>query len=143
MKILDERRRQTIDRAIVEARESDTADTAKALKKLLERLEESGLSEMVDLDIYFGDMSEPLAKETAILENEFGASFTFFVKTIEGMREEIQMHFETTEVYEDEEFAQLEEDIAMIKKEAQERFWADHREDFDRFVDEAIERLSP
>ncbi|WP_456322979.1 hypothetical protein [Hydrogenimonas sp.] len=90
-------------------------ETIEALNTILEEIEKNGMSQMVNLDPYFGEISTPLAPQCELLMSDRPEEFAFFDELLKNLTEEIEIFFETTEMYEDEEFEQFEEDIREIK----------------------------
>jgi len=86
-----------------------------ALERLLAEIEANGLMNLIELDAYFGHVTLPFEKEIDVLSSTYGEAFSFFTDLLNELREEMEIHFETTEMYEDEEFEQFEEDCRIIK----------------------------
>ena len=97
-------------------------NVASALDRLIDELRRDGLRNILDLDPYFGTVEVPLQKEIDTLRSSLGEDFAFFDEVLADLREEIEIHFEVTEMYEDEEFDQFVEDCRTIK----ERFTQEH-----------------
>ena len=87
-----------------------------AAQKLLAEIKSRGFMEMIDLDPYFGTVEIPLQKEIELLAETHPEEFAFFKTFLDDLREEIEIHFEVTEMYEDEEFDQFVEDCRIIKE---------------------------
>ncbi|NPA30032.1 MAG: hypothetical protein GXO33_07615 [Epsilonproteobacteria bacterium] len=113
-----------------EQKEKALPQPAEAVEKLLQEVQANGFMNMIDLDPYFGTVEIPLEREMEALEQSHPEAFAFFKSVMDELREEMEIHFETTEMYEDEEFDQFVEDCRIIKA----RFT-------DEFAKEAVERL--
>ncbi|BDY11844.1 hypothetical protein [Hydrogenimonas cancrithermarum] len=60
---------------------------------------------------------------------------------MDDLQEEIEIHFETTEMYEDEEFDQFVEDIRIIKARYSEDFRKDLLPKMEALVEKVVEEL--
>ncbi|WP_456450191.1 hypothetical protein [Hydrogenimonas sp.] len=87
-----------------------------AAEKLLAEVQSHGFMRMIDLDPYFGTVEIPLQKEIEVLAETHPEAFAFFKAFMDDLQEEIEIHFEVTEMYEDEEFDQFVEDCRIIKE---------------------------
>ncbi|BBG65811.1 hypothetical protein NNO_1108 [Hydrogenimonas sp.] len=93
-----------------------------ALDAILKEIEKNGFMQMIDLDPYFGNTSLPYKEQTELLLQKYPEEFAFFKEFMDDLQEEIELHFELTEMYEDEEFDQFVEDMRIIKKRYTEMF---------------------
>ncbi|WP_456403496.1 hypothetical protein [Hydrogenimonas sp.] len=105
-----------------------------ALDALLKEIEKNGFMQMIDLDPYFGETSLPFKEQTDLLAETYPEAFAFFKAFIDDLQEEIELHFEVSEMYEDEEFDQFVEDMKVIKRRYTEMFENDYREKMYDFV---------
>ncbi len=105
-----------------------------ALDTLLKEIEKNGFMQMIDLDPYFGETSLPYKEQTDLLAQTYPEEFAFFKEFIDDLQEEIELHFEVTEMYEDEEFDQFVEDMNVIKRRYTEMFDDEYREKMYDFV---------
>ncbi len=110
-----------------------------ALDTLLEEIENSGFMNMIDLDPYFGETSLPFSEQTELLAQKYPEEFAFFKEFMDELQEEIELHFEMTEMYEDEEFDQFVEDMRIIKSRYSEMFEKSYREKMREFVERVVE----
>ena len=117
--------------------ETQTAPSpAEAARKLLEEIKSHGFARMIDLDPYFGTVEIPLEAEVKALAQAHPEAFAFFKEYLDDLREEIEIHFETTEMYEDEEFDQFVEDCRIIKERYTEEFAGEKLAQLEKFVEE-------
>ena len=110
--------REKIEAALGKApdeNEDENLKNLRAFERLLTEIETNGMMKMIDLDAYFGEISIPLEEEMERLLAAYPEDFAFFDTLMRDLTEEMQIHFETMDLYEDEEFAQFEEDVAVIK----------------------------
>ncbi|WP_353662602.1 hypothetical protein [Hydrogenimonas sp. SS33] len=121
--------------------ENETADVAAALDRLLRDIEDNGLSNIMHLDPYFGEISMPLEGELALLQERYGEDFAFFTTLLKELQEEIESHFEITDLYEDEEFEQCAEDIEAIKAEYTALFQKEHAAAMEAFTEKVLSDL--
>jgi len=105
-----------------------------SLDTVVKEIEKNGFMKIIDLDPYFGDTLLPLKEHTDILEKNFPEEFSFFKAFMQDLQEEIELYFEVTEMYEDEEFDQFVEDIKTIKARYSEIFKRDYKEKMNSFV---------
>jgi hypothetical protein len=70
----------------------------------------------------------PLQAQIGVLAEAYPEEFAFFKTFLDDLREEMEIHFEVTEMYEDEEFDQFVEDCRIIK---------------DRYTKDFAQRLMP
>ena len=108
--------------------EDDSLAAVQALDTLLKELGEKGMMEMIDLDPYFGEVSLPLKAQTDLLTERYPEEFGFFKTLMEDLQEEMEIHFEVTEMYEDEEFDQFVEDTRIIKARYSDTLAGEHKE---------------
>ena len=113
-----------------------------AFDTIVKEIEKNGFMEIIDLDPYFGDTLLPLKEHTDILEKNFPEEFSFFKAFIEDLQEEIELYFEVTEMYEDEEFDQFVEDIKTIKARYSEIFKKDYKDKMNSFAMHLIDTLN-
>jgi len=113
-----------------------------AFDTIVQEIEKNGFMEIIDLDPYFGDTILPLKEHTDLLEKNFPEEFSFFKTFIEDLQEEIELYFEVTEMYEDEEFDQFVEDIKTIKARYSEIFKKDYLEKMNSFAIHLIDTLN-
>jgi len=81
---------------------------------------------MIDLDPYFGTVEIPLQNEIELLASTYPEDFAFFKTFLDDLQEEIEIHFEVTDLYEDEEFDQFVEDCRVIKDRYSRNFEEKH-----------------
>jgi len=113
-----------------------------AIDAILKEIEQNGFMKMIDLDPYFGEVSLPLKEHTDLLEERFPEAFSFFKAFMDDLQEEIELYFEVTEMYEDEEFEQFVEDMNLIKARYGELFFKEYQEKMTTFVKDLLERLA-
>jgi hypothetical protein len=112
-----------------------------AFDTLVKEIEKNGFMEIIDLDPYFGETLLPLKEHTDLLEKNFTEEFSFFKAFMEDLQEEIELYFEVTEMYEDEEFDQFVEDIKVIKARYSEIFAKEYKEKMNSFAMHLIDSL--
>jgi len=128
------------DEAAKKAAKNPDDDSVKpflALDSILKEIDKNGFMQMIDLDPYFGETSLPYKEQTDLLAERYPEEFAFFKDFIDDLQEEIELHFEVTEMYEDEEFDQFVEDLEIIKRRYTETFNREYRErmyDFTKMV---------
>ena len=105
-----------------------------AFDAIANEIKKNGLMEMIDLDPYFGEILLPFKKHTDLLEKNFPKEFSFFKAFMKDLQEEIELYFEMTEMYEDEEFEQFIEDVKIIKARYSETFKKDYKEKMNSFA---------
>ncbi|SFP14400.1 hypothetical protein [Hydrogenimonas thermophila] len=124
--------------ALVQKAKSNSEDeklkSVIAFDTIVKEIEKNGFMEIIDLDPYFGDTLLPLKEHTDLLEKNFPEEFSFFKAFMEDLQEEIELYFEVTEMYEDEEFDQFVEDIKTIKSRYSEIFKKDYKEKMNSFA---------
>ncbi len=113
-----------------------------ALDTLVKEIEKNGFENMIDLDPYFGETSLPFKEHTDLLASKYPEEFSFFKDFMDDLQEEIELHFEVTEMYEDEEFDQFVEDLRIIKRRYTEIFNSDYGERMSRFVARLLEDIN-
>ena len=91
-------------------------EDAAALLRIVEELEKEGFQNIIDLDAYFGNVSIPLEEDFARLRENHPQEAAFLSDLLKELREEMEILFETTEMYEDEEFDQFVEDCRIMKE---------------------------
>ena len=114
--------------------ETETIDPAQAARTLLDEIEANGFMKMIDLDPYFGTVEIPLEKEIGVLSETYPEDFAFFKAFLDDIREEMELHFEVTDLYEDEEFDQFVEDCRIIRERYTRDFAEKHLETLRSFV---------
>jgi hypothetical protein len=141
---LDDKYLEKFEEAVKRAAdaEDENLKPVLALDTLLKEIERNGLMEMIDLDPYFGETSLPLKEQTDLLAERFPEEFAFFKTLMEDLQEEIEIHFEVTEMYEDEEFDQFVEDMRIIKARYSDLLRNEHREAMERFVRRLLDELA-
>ena len=142
---LDENYRKKYEEAVKRAEENPEEERFKpvsALDTLLKEIGKKGLMEMIDLDPYFGEVSLPLKEQTDLLAERYPEEFAFFKTLMEDLQEEIEIHFEVTEMYEDEEFDQFVEDTRIIKARYSDMLASEHREAMSRLVQKVLDDLA-
>lgn len=112
-----------------------------AFNTILKEIDKNGFMEIIDLDPYFGETLLPLKEHTDLLEKNFPEEFSFFKAFMEDLQEEIELYFEVTEMYEDEEFDQFVEDIKTIKARYSEIFKKDYKDKMNSFAIHLIKTL--
>ena len=112
-----------------------------AFDTIAREIEKNGFMEIIDLDPYFGDTLLPLKEHMDLLYKNFPEEFSFFKVFMEDLQEEIELYFEVTEMYEDEEFDQFIEDIKTIKARYSEIFKKDYKEKMNSFAIYLIKSL--
>ena len=145
MTILDEKARKKYEELVKRAAENPEDEQLKpvtALDTLLKEIERNGLMEIIDLDPYFGHTLLPLQEQTDLLAERYPEEFAFFKKLLEELQEEIEIHFEVTDLYEDEEFEQFVEDVRTIKSHYTDLFREEHRDAMRRFVERVLEEIA-
>ena len=110
-----------------------------ALDTLLKEIEKNGFMKIIDLDPYFGETSLPLKEHTDLLWQKYPEEFSFFKELMDDLQEEIELHFEVTEMYEDEEFDQFVEDMQVIKNRYGEMFKNSYQEKMYDFVTRVLD----
>jgi len=113
-----------------------------AFDTIVKEIEKNGFMEIIDLDPYFGDTLLSLKEHTCILEKNFPEEFSFFKAFMEDLQEEIELYFEVTEMYEDEEFDQFVEDIKTIKSRYSEIFKKDYKDKMNSFAMHLVDTLN-
>jgi hypothetical protein len=98
-----------------ETTETPRPTPQEAIEKIVAEVQANGMMKMIDLDPYFGTVDIPLQAEIEALVESHGEAFAFFKAFMDDLQEEIEIHFETTEMYEDEDFDQFVEDCRIIK----------------------------
>ncbi len=119
------------DEAAKKAVENPNDESVKpfiALDSILKEIDKNGFMQMIDLDPYFGETSLPYKDQTDMLAKRYPGEFAFFKDLLDDLQEEIELHFEVTEMYEDEEFDQFVEDMKIIKRRYTEMFNREYRE---------------
>lgn len=142
---LDENYRKKYEEAVKRAEENPEEERFRpvsALDTLLKEIGEKGLMEMIDLDPYFGEVSLPLKEQTDLLAERYPEEFAFFKTLMEDLQEEIEIHFEVTEMYEDEEFDQFVEDTRIIKARYSDLLASEHRDAMSRLVRKILDDLA-
>jgi hypothetical protein len=142
---LNENYRKKYEEAVKRAGENPEEERLRpvsALDTLLKEIGEKGLMEMIDLDPYFGEVSLPLKEQTDLLAERYPEEFAFFKTLMEDLQEEIEIHFEVTEMYEDEEFDQFVEDTRIIKARYSDTLASEHREAMSRLVQKVLDDLA-
>ncbi|WP_457597492.1 hypothetical protein [Hydrogenimonas sp.] len=107
---------------------------AEAAEKVLEETRAHGFMRLIDLDPYFGTFEMPMEKEIALLAETYPEDFAFFKTLMDDLKEEMEIHFETTEMYEDEEFDAFEEDCRLIKERYSQMLKEEHLPRLEAFV---------
>ncbi|WP_456382085.1 hypothetical protein [Hydrogenimonas sp.] len=141
---LDENYRKKYEEAVKRAEENPEEERLRpvsALNTLLQEIGKKGLMEMIDLDPYFGEVSLPLKEQTDLLTERYPEEFAFFKTLMEDLQEEIEIHFEVTEMYEDEEFDQFVEDTRIIKARYSEDFRREHLPKMKALVQKVVDDL--
>ncbi|WP_201353220.1 hypothetical protein [Hydrogenimonas urashimensis] len=133
--------RETLKAKAASSGNDEAVKTLLALERLLGELDENGLMGMIDLDPYFGETSLPLKEETDLLAEKYPEDFAFFKNLMDDLQEEIEIHFEVTDLYEDEEFEQFEEDVRIIKSHYTESFNTEYRAAMDAFAKKVLQEL--
>ncbi len=113
-----------------------------ALDSLLKEIEKNGFMKMIDLDPYFGETSLPFKEHTDLLAQKYPEEFSFFKEFMDDLQEEIELHFEVTEMYEDEEFDQFVEDMQVIKRRYSEMFKESYQEKMYDFVTHVLDDIA-
>ncbi len=132
------------DEAAKKAAENPNDDSVKpflALDSILKEIDKNGFMQMIDLDPYFGETSLPFKDQTDLLAESYPEEFAFFKEFIDDLQEEIELHFELTEMYEDEEFDQFVDDMKIIKSRYTEAFNREYRERMYDFTKRVIDDL--
>ena len=132
------------DEAAKKAAENPNDDSVKpflALDSILKEIDKNGFMQMIDLDPYFGETSLPFKDQTDLLAKTYPEEFAFFKEFIDDLQEEIELHFELTEMYEDEEFDQFVDDMKIIKSRYTEAFNREYRERMYDFTKRVIDDL--
>ncbi len=132
------------DEAAKKAAENPEDESVKpflALDSILKEIDKNGFMQMIDLDPYFGETSLPFKDQTDLLAKAYPEEFAFFKEFIDDLQEEIELHFELTEMYEDEEFDQFVDDMKIIKSRYTETFNREYRERMYDFTKRVIDDL--
>jgi len=142
---LDETYQKKYEDAVARAADNPEDENLKpivALDTLLKEIENNSLMEMIDLDPYFGETSLPLKEHTDLLAERYPDDFAFFKALMDDLQEEIEIHFEVTEMYEDEEFDQFVEDLRIIKARYSDLFRGEHVDAMKQFVQKVLDDLA-
>ncbi len=118
--------------------EGDAPTPAQDLLRIVETLENEGLQPMIDLDPYFGEVSVPLQEEMDRLAESHPEAFEFFRNLFAELREEMEIHFETMDLYEDEEFDQFVDDCRIIKERYSEELAKNHIQELNRLIESVL-----
>ncbi|BDY11846.1 hypothetical protein [Hydrogenimonas cancrithermarum] len=113
-----------------------------ALDAILKEIEKNGFMQIIDLDPYFGEVSLPLKEQADLLIRRYPEAFSFFEAFMKDLQEEIELFFEVTEMYEDEEFDQFVEDMRIIKARYGEIFENEYKEKMNDFVKTVLDDLA-
>ena len=132
---IDPKMFETLEKKCQEAEEDHPAH---AMKKLVETLQKDGLQSMIDLDPYFGDVTMPLAAECEALSEALQDDFKFFQDLMEELREDMEAHFEITELYEDEEFDQFVEDCKILKSDYTKELETSHKDNLHKAIEKVV-----
>ena len=132
---------ETLKKRLAEAAETSEEGPTPAgdLLRIVETLEKEGLQQMIDLDPYFGEVSVPLQEEMDRLAESHPEAFEFFRNLMADLREEMEIHFETMEMYEDEEFDQFVEDCRIMKERFGEELARNRMEDLHRLIEAVLD----
>ena len=106
--------------------EAKDNEDAAALLRIVEELEKEGFQNIIDLDAYFGNVSIPLEEDFNRLNENHPEEAAFLSDLLKELREEMEILFETTEMYEDEEFDQFVEDCRIMKNRYTELLRSEH-----------------
>ena len=101
-------------------------EDAAALLRIVEELENEGFQNIIDLDAYFGNVSIPLEEDFTRLQQNHPDEAAFLSDLLKELREEMEILFETTEMYEDEEFDQFVEDCKIMKERYTQMLRSEH-----------------
>ena len=145
MKELEKTYRKKYDEALEKAAENPENETFRpilALDAILKEIEKNGFMQIIDLDPYFGEFSFPLKEQTDLLIQRYPETFSFFEAFIKDLQEEIELFFEVTEMYEDEEFDQFVEDMKIIKTRYGEMFENEYKEKMNDFIKHVLDDLT-
>jgi hypothetical protein len=119
-------------------RENANVSPKEAAETLLEEIRANGFMKMIDLDPYFGNVEIPLQAQIDVLAETHPEAFAFFKTFMDDLREEMEIHFEVTEMYEDEEFDQFVEDCRVIKERYTQDFAERLMPELENFVNNVV-----
>ncbi len=125
---------QTREQLQAKLTKDDKNEALEAFEALLKEIENNGLVKMVELDPYFGEVTTPFAPQCELLMSQYPEAFAFFDALLKEMREEMEIFFETTELYDDEEFEQFEKDIREIKERFTQFLREEHGENMENLA---------
>jgi hypothetical protein len=138
----DQKRYEEILQHAINNPEDTTLQPIIAIDTILKEIEQNGFMKIIDLDPYFGEVSLPLKEHTDLLEKKFPEAFSFFKAFMDDLQEEIELYFEVTEMYEDEEFEQFVEDMNLIKARYGDLFSKEYQEKMTQFVKYLIDSIT-
>ncbi len=125
---------QTSEDLQTKLQKDEKNEALEAFEMILEEIENNGLAKMVELDPYFGEVTTPFAPQCELLMSQYPETFAFFDALLKEMREEMEIFFETTELYDDEEYEQFDEDIREIKERFTQLLKKEHAENMENLA---------
>lgn len=138
----DLKRYKELLKKAVQNQDDESLKAFVAVDTIVNEIEKNGFMNMIDLDPYFGDTSLPFKEHTDLLSQKYPQEFSFFKEFMDDLQEEIELHFEVTEMYEDEEFDQFVEDMQIIKRRYSEIFDKEYREKMRAFIIHLLDDIS-